>query len=56
MGPIVPRCLAGISPDTLLKLKKLLESQDEKDLELKEAIDRLIDMANKEIEHTDDSE
>lgn len=53
---VVPRCLAGISPQTLKKLKALLESQNETDSELKEAIDRMIDMANKEIQESDDGE
>ena len=45
---VVPRCLAGISPEALQKLIKLLEN--EPDSELKEAVERLIDMANKEID------
>ena len=52
MTETIPRCLAGISPETLKKLKKLLESQDETDTELKEAVDRLIDMAEKEIDES----
>ena len=56
MMQVVPRCLAGISPETLKKLKTLLESQNENDSELKDAIDRMIDMTNKEIQESDDGE
>jgi rubrerythrin len=56
MVMVVPRCLAGISPETLKKLKLLLESQKETDTELKEAIDRMIDMTNKEIQESEDGE
>jgi len=49
---ITPRCMAGISPDTLKKLKELLINQKEPDTELNRAVDRMIDMIDKELVET----
>lgn len=51
MAPITPRCLAGISPETLKKLIQILESDESNadNKELIEALNRLQDMAEKEI-------
>jgi len=46
-----PRCLAGLSPAALRKIIKLLEENQEGDSELKEAVQRLIDLSEDEIDN-----
>jgi hypothetical protein len=49
MPPITPRCLAGLSVEALKKIITLLEENKEEDSELKEAVQRLIDLSQDEI-------
>ncbi len=45
---ITPRCLAGLTPEVLLKLRRALIERGESDTELKEAIDRLVEMLDED--------
>ena len=46
---VIVRCLAGLSTVALKKVILLLEQNKEEDSELKEAVQRLIDLSNAEI-------
>lgn len=45
--PITPRCLVGLSAETLKSLKKLLAKDKESNPDLSHAIDQLIEITNK---------
>ncbi|WP_298546231.1 hypothetical protein [uncultured Aquimarina sp.] len=49
-GPITPRCLVGLSPETLKEVKELLEKQKGKSEELDKALDQLIKITDTSVD------